>query len=93
MRGVFTGRPSVYAQKDAFEDFDVPTLLMAGDVDMPAIEPTLFMHQHMPRAGLLILPWSGHNLNIEEPQAFNRALEDFLHAVEHDHWGYDQSGA
>ena len=93
LRGVFTGRPSVYAQKDAFENFDVPALLMAGDVDTPAIEPTLFMHQHMPRAGLLIFPWSGHNLNIEEPQAFNRALEDFLHAVEHDHWGYDRSAA
>ena len=89
LRGVFTDRPSVYAQKDAFENFDVPALLMFGDVDTPAIEPTLFMHQHMRRAGLLALPWSGHNLNIEEPQAFNRALEDFFHAVEHGRWGYD----
>ena len=55
------------------------------------IQPTLFMHRHMPRAGLLVFPWSGHNLNIEEPEAFNRALKDFFHAVEHDRWGYDRS--
>ena len=71
----------------------MPALLMFGDMDTPAIEPTLFMHQHMLRAGLLALPWSGHNLNIEEPQAFNRALEDFFYAVEHDCWGYDRSAA
>jgi pimeloyl-ACP methyl ester carboxylesterase len=89
LRGVFTDRPSVYSQKKQLEAFDLPVLLMFGDMDTPAIEPTLFMHQHMPRAGLLALPWSGHNLNVEEPLAFNRALEDFFHAVERDSWGYD----
>ena len=93
LRGVFADRPSVYSQKEAFESFDVPALIMAGDIDTPAIEPGLFMHRHMPRAGLLVFPWSGHNLNIEEPLAFNRALEGFLHAAEHDRWGYDRSVA
>ena len=93
LRGVFTDRPSVYSQKEAFEKFEVPTLLMTGDEDTPAIEPTLFMKEHMPRAGLLVFPWSGHNLNIEEPQAFNRALEDFFHAVEHGRWGYNRSAS
>ena len=91
LRGVFADRPSVYLQKEAFEAFDVPALLMFGDIDTPAIQPTLFMHRHMPRAGLLVFPWSGHNLNIEEPEAFNRALKDFFHAVEHNRWGYDRS--
>jgi hypothetical protein len=27
-----------------------------------------------------------HNLNIEEPVAFNRALDDFFHAAEHGRW-------
>ncbi len=90
LRGVFADRPSVYAQKEAFEAFDVPALIMSGDMDTPAMEPSLFMHRHMPCAGLLVFPWSGHNLNIEEPRAFNRALEDFFHAVEHGRWGYDR---
>jgi hypothetical protein len=33
-----------------------------------------------------VFPWSGHNLNIEEPVAFNRALDDFFHLAEHGRW-------
>ncbi|MBI4191523.1 MAG: hypothetical protein HY525_13420 [Betaproteobacteria bacterium] len=67
----------------------MPTLLMFGDDDGPAIAPTLFMRAQMPRAGLAVFPWSGHNLNIEEPVAFNRALDDFFHASEQGRWGYE----
>ena len=91
LRGVFNDRPSVYSQKEEFETFDVPALLMFGDLDVPSVEPSLFMHRHMLRAGLMALPWSGHNLNIEEPQAFNRALEHFFKLVENNRWGYDRS--
>jgi pimeloyl-ACP methyl ester carboxylesterase len=45
------------------------------------------MREQMPRAGLTVFPCSGHNLNIEEPVAFNRALDDFFHAVELGRWG------
>jgi proline iminopeptidase len=49
------------------------------------------MREQMPRAGLTVFPHSGHNLNIEEPAAFNRAVDDFLHAVELGRWGYAAS--
>lgn len=89
LRGSFLDRPSVYDQGGQLRACRVPTLLMFGDDDGPAIAPTLFMREQMPRAGLAVLPWSGHNLNIEEPVAFNRALDDFFHASEQGRWGYE----
>jgi len=86
LRGSFLNRPSVYDQAAELRAFRVPTLLMFGDDDHPAIEPTLYMREQMPCAGLTVFPWSGHNLNIEEPAAFNRAVEDFFHAAEQGRW-------
>jgi len=86
LRGSFLNRPSAYDQGEALRAFRVPTLLMFGDDDHPAIEPTLFMRKEMPCAGLVVFPWSGHNLNIEEPAAFNRVVEDFFHASEQGRW-------
>jgi pimeloyl-ACP methyl ester carboxylesterase len=86
LRGSFLNRPSVYDQGESLRSFRVPTLLMFGDDDHPAIEPTLFMREQMPCAGLVVFPWSGHNLNIEEPAAFNRVVEDFFHAAEQGRW-------
>jgi hypothetical protein len=40
----------------------------------------------VPRCGVLELPKTGHTINLEEPAAFNAAVQDFFHAVEHDHW-------
>ena len=91
LRGSFLNRPSVYDQRDQLRACDIPTLLMFGDDDTPAIAPMHFMREQMPRAGLTVFPYSGHNLNIEEPVAFNRALDDFFHACELGRWGYQIS--
>ena len=40
----------------------------------------------IPRCGALMLPRTGHTINLEEPAAFNGALENFLHAVERGRW-------
>ena len=50
------------------------------------------MKRAIPTAGLVMLPKSGHTINLEEPEAFNRALEHFLTAVEAGKWG-TQSGS
>jgi len=34
----------------------------------------------------VVLPHGGHAINLEEPEAFNRAVGDFLHAVELGRW-------
>jgi hypothetical protein len=45
------------------------------------------MKRTIPAAGLLVMPKSGHTINIEEPEAFNRAVSDFLMTVEAGKWG------
>ena len=65
----------------------MPTLVMVGDQDEPCIEPGLFMRRHIPHAGLVTLPMSGHTINIEEPALFNLHVSEFLTAVENGRWG------
>src|SRR6478736_1060868 len=46
----------------------------------------IHLKQHVSRCGVLELPKCGHTMNLEEPAAFNSAMQDFLHAVENDRW-------
>jgi pimeloyl-ACP methyl ester carboxylesterase len=39
-----------------------------------------------PDGVLVVLPESGYTINLEEPEAFNRALLDFLTAVDAGRW-------
>jgi pimeloyl-ACP methyl ester carboxylesterase len=82
MRGVQMKRPSLYELTDAMKKINVPTLIITGDEDDPCLEPGLLMKRHIATAGLLVLPWAGHTINIEEPDAFNRALADFFMRVD-----------
>jgi pimeloyl-ACP methyl ester carboxylesterase len=60
--------------------------VVAGDEDDATLEPGLLMKRTIPHAGLVVLPWSGHALNLEEPALFNRVVEDFFHQVEAGRW-------
>ena len=82
MRGVQMKRPSLYELTDAMRELSVPTLIVTGDEDDPCLEPALLMKRHIRTAGLVILPWSGHTINIEEPDPFNRALLEFFLQVD-----------
>ncbi len=82
MRGLQMQRPSLWELTEAMKRIDVPTLIVTGDEDDPCLEPALLMKRHIPTAGLVVLPWSGHTINIEEPDAFNRALFDFFMRVD-----------
>jgi pimeloyl-ACP methyl ester carboxylesterase len=85
--GVQGRRPSVYALEAQMRQLRVPTLIITGDEDEPCLEPGLFMKRTIPSAGLVVMPKSGHTINIEEPDAFNRIVSDFLTAVEAEKWG------
>jgi len=87
LRGVQGQRPSIYALEAQMRQLRVPTLIVTGDEDEPCLEPGLFMKRTIPTAGLLVMPKCGHTLNIEEPEAFNRAVSDFLALVEAGKWG------
>ena len=82
MRGVQMKRPSLYELTDAMSELGVPTLIITGDEDDPCLEPGLLMKRSIANCGLVVLPRSGHTINIEEPEAFNRALFEFFMLVD-----------
>jgi pimeloyl-ACP methyl ester carboxylesterase len=84
--GVQRMRPSLYDLQDQMETLDVPTLIVTGDEDEPCLEPALFMKRRIRRSGLVVFPKTGHTVNLEEPDGFNRAVLDFIAAVEADRW-------
>ncbi len=86
MRGVQGQRPSVYELEARMRQLQVPTLVVTGDEDEPCLEPALFMKRAIPTAGLVVVPKTGHTLNLEEPESFNRIVSDFLAAVESGQW-------
>jgi pimeloyl-ACP methyl ester carboxylesterase len=86
LRGIQARRPSVYALEESLRQLKVPTLIMSGDEDEPCLQPGLFMKRTIPTAGLLIFPKTGHTINLEEPDAFNRAVLDFLTLVDAERW-------
>jgi pimeloyl-ACP methyl ester carboxylesterase len=79
-------RPSLYDLTDKLEALTVPLLLIVGDEDEPCVEPNVFLKRTIPSAGLWIVPRTGHAVNLEEPAAFNRAVEEFFAAVERGKW-------
>ena len=86
LRGVQLARRSIYQVEGELRSVQPPVLIMVGDEDEPCLEPGLFMKRRIPNAGLVIFPKSGHAINLEEPDLFNRAVLDFLTAVEQGRW-------
>jgi pimeloyl-ACP methyl ester carboxylesterase len=87
MRGVQKARPSVFELEGELRKVTVPTLIVTGDEDEPCLEPDLFLKRVIPTAGLWVVPKTGHTVNLEEPDLFNRAVQDFFTAVEAGRWG------
>jgi pimeloyl-ACP methyl ester carboxylesterase len=56
----------------------VPVMIMVGDEDEGAIEPSLMMKRTIPTSGLVVFPKTGHTLNLEEPALFNSMLLKFI---------------
>ncbi|TXN06245.1 alpha/beta fold hydrolase [Methylobacterium sp. WL64] len=84
--GVQKGRPSLYDLQNALAQIAVPTLIVSGDEDWPCLAPSLMLKQVIPSAALAILPNTGHALSVEEPDAYNRLLGEFLAQVEAGRW-------
>jgi pimeloyl-ACP methyl ester carboxylesterase len=84
--GVQRERPSVFDLEDGLKKLRVPTLVVSGDEDWPCLLPGVFIKRTCPSAALLVVPNSGHAINIEEPAAFNAALADLLAQVDSGRW-------
>ena len=81
-RGIQGTRPSIMTLERELRALKVPTHAVVGDEDTGAIEPSLFVKRTCPVARLSIIPATGHLVNLEEPEIFNRLTEMFYAEVE-----------
>lgn len=86
LRRVQARRPSLADVAEGLRAIDVPTLLVVGDEDEPVLDVNLWLKRLMPAARLAVMPGTGHCLNLEEPEAFNALLGDFIAEVEQGRW-------
>ena len=86
MLGVQRERPSLFDLEDEFRKLTLPTFIIAGDEDDPTLEPALYLKRTIASSALLVMPKCGHTMNLEDPDAFNRAVLDFITAVDSGAW-------
>lgn len=84
--GVQRERPSLYDLVDQMKVLNVPSLVVTGDEDWPCLLPGILMKENIPSAALAVLPNTGHTINIEEPDEFNRTVLNFLTQVDGGRW-------
>jgi pimeloyl-ACP methyl ester carboxylesterase len=86
MRGIQGARVPFFERTAELEKITEPMLVVIGDEDESTHGLAVHLKKHVARSGVLELPKCGHTMNLEEPAAFNAAVQDFLHAVENDRW-------
>jgi pimeloyl-ACP methyl ester carboxylesterase len=86
MRGVQKRRPSLYELIDRIKTITAPTLVMTGDEDWPCLEPGIMMKKNIATAALVVMPNAGHNINLEDPAAFNAHVQELFVAADAGTW-------
>jgi pimeloyl-ACP methyl ester carboxylesterase len=66
---------------DSLPRIAVPTLVLVGQRDEPFLAATDVMTAKIPHAIKVVIPDAGHAANLHQPEAFNRAVEEFLRAL------------
>ena len=85
-RGFQGGRPSLYDFEKEIRLLTTPALIAVGDEDERCIESALFLKSAISASGLMVFPKTGHAVNLEEPDLFNRAVSNFLSRVDGGTW-------
>src|SRR5688500_11984022 len=86
LRGVTLRRTRVPECAAELPKATVPMLVITGDEDTPCLAPAFFIKQTCPTASLAVVPSTGHAVNLEEPDTFNRFVLDFLTLVDSGRW-------
>ena len=63
---------------ESLASIDVPTLVVVGAEDTPFLASADYLAAKIPGAEKVVLEGAGHAANIDRPEAFNRAVADFL---------------
>ena len=76
LRGIGLGAQPPLHKK--LSELDFPCLFVAGEEDIKFSNLASRMQNSMPRSQLFLCPKSGHNVHVEQPEMFNRAVMRFL---------------
>ena len=79
-------RPSLIDFENEFKRMNIPVLLAVGDEDELCLEINIYLKRQIKTSGLWICSRTGHAINLEEPAAFNREVQNFLSTVERGNW-------
>jgi len=86
LRGVQKRRPSLFDLVDKIKTIKAPTLIMTGDEDFSCLEPALLLKRAILTSALVVVPNTGHTINLEEPESFNRLVGEFLQSIDSGAW-------
>lgn len=86
LRGIQARRPSIYSLGRKLCLSKVPLHVVAGDEDEHALDAGVFIKRCCAAARLSVVPATGHVVNLEEPEHFNRITDEFLALVESGRW-------
>ena len=59
MRGIQAQRPDLHDLEDRIRAVDLPAMIVVGDEDGPALEPSLYLKRTLPNAALWVFPNTG----------------------------------
>jgi pimeloyl-ACP methyl ester carboxylesterase len=82
-RGLALAARGMLAQQDgsiidSLPSIKVPTLVLVGALDENFLAPADYMAGKIPGARKAVIPGARHTANLDQPEAFNRAVADFL---------------
>ena len=63
---------------NSLADVQVPTLVLVGAEDKPFFAATDYMASKIPNASKVVIEGAGHAANLDQPDAFNTAVKNFL---------------
>ena len=75
-RGMLTQRDA--GVMNSLASVAVPSLIVVGADDTPFLAASDYMAAKIPGAKKVVIQHAGHAANIDQPEAFNRALLEFL---------------
>jgi pimeloyl-ACP methyl ester carboxylesterase len=78
-RGMLTQRDARVI--NSLPEIKVPSLVLVGDKDTPFLAAADYMAAKIPGAKKVVLADAGHASNIDQPAAFNDAVEAFVRSV------------
>jgi pimeloyl-ACP methyl ester carboxylesterase len=86
-QGLALAARGMLAQRDArvmtsLPNIKVPTLVIVGADDTAFLASASYMASRIPNAHKIVIPHAGHAANLDQPEIFNRAVEEFLESLE-----------